>query len=81
MDRSTKAKLKQSRHQKGTVKVLALDLLRLSTLIIKGTKTASLTPSKFDEQPRLLYMVNSRPPFPHPLSQRGIWNKRDTINE
>ena len=47
----------RTKHLKGTVKVLAVDLLRLSTLIIKGARTASLTPTRFDEQPRVFSVV------------------------
>jgi len=37
---------------KGTTKTLALELLSLNTL--KGTKSAFLTPERYDEQPRSL---------------------------
>jgi len=36
------------------VKALAVDLLRLNTL--RGTKTAFLTPKRYNEEPQTFYM-------------------------
>ena len=45
---------------KGTAKAPAMDLLSLNTL--RGTKTAFLTPKRYDEHPRPFYM--GAPPSP-----------------
>ena len=50
-------------HLKGTTKATTEDVLKLNTL--KGTKTAFLTPKRYDEQSRHFYMG-----VPHPLPPR-----------
>ena len=45
---------------KGTTKAPAVDLLRLNTQ--RGTKTAFLTPKRYDEHPRPFYMPPPPPP-------------------
>ena len=52
---------------KGTTKSPAVDLLRLNTL--QGTKTALLTPERYDEHPRPFYM-GVLPPPPPPWGRR-----------
>ena len=54
-------------HLKGTAEALAVDLSRLN--ILRGTKTALLTPERYDEHPRSLHMpVRPR----RPLTYRSV---------